>query len=80
MVDLHDVDLAAALTLALQNDSSLPMTILVDVTGGVVTLEGHVRAQRERTEAEALARRFRNVKDVINRIVLNDDAPADLEG
>jgi osmotically-inducible protein OsmY len=67
---LDDIDLAAALAAALQHSVSLPTTILVAVSDGVVTLEGAVENERQREQAEAIVRRFRGVAGVLNNVAL----------
>lgn len=44
--------------------------IEVSFTGGRVTLRGRVRTQRERDEAEAIARGVEGVAEVENRLVV----------
>jgi osmotically-inducible protein OsmY len=67
---IDDIDLAAALAAALQHTVSLPATILVAVSDGVVTLEGAVENERQREQAEAVVRRFRGVTGVLNNVAL----------
>jgi osmotically-inducible protein OsmY len=68
---IDDIDLAAALASALAHNPFLPSTILVAVSGGVVTLEGAVENERQRADAEALVRRFRGVTSVFNHVSLS---------
>jgi len=62
-----DVDIAAAVTRALQWNAFLPMDqIDVTVSKGVVTLRGEVEWQFQKVEAEREARRVTGVKSVSN--------------
>lgn len=76
MEDTDDIDLAAALSAALERNPLLPVTVLVDVSGGTVTLQGEVDRPKEREEAEAVARRFHGVAGVINAITLRQKRPS----
>jgi osmotically-inducible protein OsmY len=67
---IDDVDLAAALAAALERSGSLPSTILVAVSDGVVTLEGAAQNERQREQAEAVVRRFSGVAEVFNNVAL----------
>jgi osmotically-inducible protein OsmY len=67
---IDDIDLAAALSAALQHNATLPATILVAVADGVVTLEGAVDSKEQREQAEAVVRRFRGVRRVFNNVAL----------
>jgi hypothetical protein len=67
---IDDIDLAAALAAALQRSTTLPSTILVAVSAGVVTLEGAVDNEEQRERAEAVVRRFRGVTSVFNNVAL----------
>lgn len=73
---IDDIDLAAALSAALERNPLLPATVLVDVSDGIVTLQGEVDHPKERGEAEAVARRFHGVAGVINAITLRQKRPA----
>ncbi len=73
---IDDIDLAAALAATLGRNPLLPATILVDVSGGIVTLQGEVEHPKQREEAEAVARRFHRVAGVINAIALRQERPA----
>src|SRR3954464_6383389 len=45
--------------------------IEVDVVNGVVTLKGHVTEQKQKSKAEALAKKVKGVKSVVNNIQLS---------
>ncbi|HEV3154734.1 MAG TPA: BON domain-containing protein [Candidatus Baltobacteraceae bacterium] len=64
---IDDIELAAALAMALHTEPGMPSSILVDVSRGVVTLEGDADVY-QRAAAEQLVRRFIGVKDVVNAI------------
>lgn len=65
---IDDIDLAAAIAASLQfNGDAVDVT--VDVTDGVVTLEGIVDTPQKREKAESVARRFL-VAGVTNAIVV----------
>jgi osmotically-inducible protein OsmY len=49
-----------------------PHTISVSIRGGVVTLSGTVRSDRERRMAAAAAWTESGVKDVVNQLVVSD--------
>lgn len=63
---IDDIELAAAIAASIQFDGHSP-EIIVNVTDGVVTLEGTVRHPQEREEAEAVVRQF-DVRGVINTL------------
>lgn len=59
---------------SLKNDSSLSddaKNITVDVSLGIVTLNGTVKSEAERSRLEVLARSSNGVKNVINKIDVN---------
>lgn len=65
---IDDIDLAAAIAASMQHVSET-LDITVDVSDGVVTLEGTVDHAKQRDDAEALVRRFR-VRGVVNAVTL----------
>jgi osmotically-inducible protein OsmY len=75
---LNDIDLAAAVAAAMQADPHVPADVTVDVSNGIVTLEGEVGTSAERKAAESLAKRF--VASVINAITVKPHARADSAG
>jgi osmotically-inducible protein OsmY len=67
-----DVDIAAAVTRALEWDAGLPPDrIKVTVSKGWVTLKGEVEYGFQRADAERVARRIAGVRGVTNLIVVN---------
>lgn len=66
---IDDIDLAAAISAAI-HEGGAHSSIVVDVTAGVVTLEGAVDTDGQRSTAEALVRQFEGVAGVINAIVI----------
>lgn len=65
---IDDIDLAAAIAASLQfNGNAVDVT--VNVTDGVVTLEGEVDTPQKRQAAESAARRF-HVAGVINALTV----------
>lgn len=71
-----DVDIAAAVTRALQWNAFLPMDkIDVTVSKGVVTLRGELEWQFQKVEAEREARRVTGVRSVINLIAVRPAKP-----
>ncbi len=44
----------------------------VEVAGGVVTLTGKVKTEKQKTRAATLTRKVKGVKQVINQIVLQE--------
>ena len=45
---------------------------------GVVTLYGRAKSEKEKREAERIVRRFKSVKDVINRIEVRTSRPSEV--
>lgn len=65
---IDDIDLAAAIAASLQfNGNAVDVT--VNVTDGVVTLEGEVDTQKKREAAEAAVRRF-HIAGVVNALTV----------
>jgi len=50
-----------------------PFSIDVDTTNGVVTIQGRVRNEQARAQAEQLARKTEGVKRVINLVKVGDN-------
>jgi osmotically-inducible protein OsmY len=73
---LDDIDLAAALSAALHAQRHVPSAVTVDVTDGIVTLEGEVDTRAQREAAESLVRGFNAVGDVINAITVKPNSIA----
>ena len=67
---IDDIDLAAALAGSMQLNGELA-NITVDVSDGVVTLEGEVDTPQKREAAELVARRF-HLTAVINAITVRE--------
>jgi osmotically-inducible protein OsmY len=65
---LDDIELAAAIAASMQLDGETP-DVTVDVSDGVVTLEGTVEHVKQREAVESLVRRF-SVRRVINALTL----------
>jgi osmotically-inducible protein OsmY len=65
---IDDIELAAAIAASMQLNGETP-DVTVDVTDGVVTLEGMVEHAQQRDAAEDVVRRFR-VRGVINTLTL----------
>ncbi len=68
---IDDIDLAAALAAALHSDGLVPASVTIDVTDGVVTLEGQVASAHDREMAEAVACSFSDLLRVVNAITLH---------
>lgn len=65
---LSDIDLAAALAARYHAASTAWRHVIVNVSNGIVTLEGEVENAGMRLAAEDLARRFYGVVDVVNAL------------
>lgn len=78
-----DADLAADVTRALKENLLVPdEQIKVTVSKGWVTLEGHVRWQFQRIEAERAVRGIKGVRGVTNAIVIRpgiEPSPAEMK-
>jgi len=55
---LEDIELAAAISAAMGRDHRIPPDVTVDVSNGVVTLEGQVGSAPQSAAARKLVRRF----------------------
>jgi osmotically-inducible protein OsmY len=73
---LDDIDLAAALSAALHAQRRVPSAVTVDVTDGIVTLEGEVDTRAQREAAESFVRSFSAVAEVINAITIKPNSVA----
>jgi osmotically-inducible protein OsmY len=71
-----DEDIADAVSNHLEWNALVPKTVKVQVTDGVVTLQGTVEWQFQKTEAEQGLRRLIGVKNILNKIMLNPKASA----
>ena len=71
-----DEDIADAVSNHLEWNALVPKTVKVQVTDGVVTLQGTVDWQFQKTEAEQGLRRLIGVKGILNKIMLNPKASA----
>jgi osmotically-inducible protein OsmY len=69
-----DEDIADAVSNHLEWNALVPKTVKVQVTDGVVTLQGTVEWQFQKTEAEQGLRRLIGVKGILNKIMLNPRA------
>lgn len=65
---LNDIDLAAALAAHYHAASTAWRNVIVNVSNGIVTLEGEVENAGRCLAAEDLARRFYGVVDVVNAL------------
>jgi osmotically-inducible protein OsmY len=65
-----DADIFAEARKALDERPSIPATVRVHVDDGVAWLTGMARRASERTEAEAVVRHVRGVRQVVNEITL----------
>lgn len=65
---IDDIDLAAAIAASMEFDGAVP-GVTVDVSEGIVTLEGEVETVAQRDAAESIVRRF-EVAGLINTITL----------
>jgi osmotically-inducible protein OsmY len=66
-----DTEIAAAVRTALEWDALVPNELIqASVSDGLVTLEGEVDYQRERTDAETAIRRLAGVVGVINKLTI----------
>lgn len=68
--NIDDIHLAASLAAALHSDGHVPAGVTIDVSDGVVTLEGQVATAHEREMAETVVRSFSNLVRVVNAITL----------
>lgn len=59
----------------LEDKTTGGMALNVDTLNGMVVLSGFARSQAERTQAEALARNTKGVKEVRNNIIVRPPAP-----
>lgn len=75
---IDDIDLAAAIAVALQFDSRVPMQITVEVSKAFVTLQGEVENRQQREAAELLVRTFDGVTGIHNCITLKPSHTAQL--
>src|SRR5262249_11032963 len=72
---LTDADLAATVKSKLAiNPNTSAIKIGVDVTNSIVTLSGVVPTQREKNEAEEVAKGTAGVRSVVNNITVNPDS------
>lgn len=72
---ITDVDLAATVKSKLAiNPNTSAIKIGVDATNGVITLSGVVPTQREKDEAEQVAKGTAGVRGVVNNITINPDS------
>ena len=67
----HDAEIAQNIRQALRFDNDVPdEQIVVAVIDGLATLEGVVATELQKEVAEAVARKVKGVREVINRIGL----------
>jgi osmotically-inducible protein OsmY len=71
-----DEDIADAVSNHLEWNALVPKTVKVQVTDGVVTLQGTVDWQFQKNEAEQGLRPLIGVKGILNKIMLNPKASA----
>jgi osmotically-inducible protein OsmY len=71
-----DEDIAHAASNHIEWNSLVPKTVKVQVTEGVVTLQGTVEWQYQKKEAEQGLLRLTGVKSILNRITLNPKVSA----
>jgi osmotically-inducible protein OsmY len=71
-----DEDIADAVSNHLEWNALVPKTVKVQVTDGVVTLQGTVDWQFQKKEAEQGLRPLIGVKGILNKIMLNPKASA----
>jgi osmotically-inducible protein OsmY len=71
-----DEDIADAVSNHLEWNALVPKTVKVQVTDGVVTLQGTVDWQFQKEEAEQGLRPLIGVKGILNKIMLNPKASA----
>jgi osmotically-inducible protein OsmY len=66
---LEDIEIAAAIAAAMLDANADPR-ITLEVSNGVVTLEGEVEDSRERDMAESLVRGFATVSRIVNTVTV----------
>jgi len=71
-----DPEIAHDALLALKSHPRVPRTVIVTVRDGLVTLEGSVGWNYQRSEAESALRHIEGVKDVANAILIEPIASA----
>jgi osmotically-inducible protein OsmY len=74
--DTHrdDTELFGAARTALDRHPGVPATIHVHIENGIATLTGTARVASERTTAVNVVRGVRGVVDVVNKVVVAQDA------
>lgn len=73
---IDDIDLAAAIAAILHGRAALA-PVIVDVSEGVVRLEGTVASRADRKAAETVVRRFAGVRGIRNFLAVQAAAPED---
>lgn len=66
---LEHIEMAAAIAAAMI-DAAVDSRITLEVSNGVVTLEGEVEDSRQRDTAESLVRRFTTASRVVNTVIV----------
>jgi osmotically-inducible protein OsmY len=75
---IDDIDLAATIATLLHRRTAFA-SVLVAVSEGIVTLEGHVSCTDDRKAAESVARRLARVRGIENCLTVQASSSEDAE-
>jgi len=67
---LEDIELAAAISAAMHRDHRIPPDVTVDVSNGVVTLEGHVLNAPQAAAARKLVRHMAPGAPIVDALTI----------